>query len=88
MREDTFVFELNSQNTLLNHIYKQGNIRVIDGMADNKKCIIICSSNSIYFPNTYEEFRLKIICNNLFDGERLSSLLIEYVERIILIRDV
>ncbi len=88
VREDTFVFELNSQNTLLNHIYKQGNIRVIDGMADNKKCIIICSSNSIYFPNTYEEFRLKIICNNLFDGERLSSLLIEYVERIILIRDV
>ncbi len=37
VREDTFVFELNSQNTLLNHIYKQGNIRVIDGMAVEEK---------------------------------------------------
>lgn len=86
MREDTF--ELNNQNMLLNHIYRQDNIRVIDGMANNKKCLIICSSNGIYFPNTYEEFRLRIICNNFFEGGRISSLLIEHVERIILIRDV
>ncbi len=81
-------FELNSQNMLLNHIYKQDNIRVIDGMAKNRKCLIICSSNGIYFPNTYEEFRLKIISNDFYEGGRISSLLIEYVERIILIRDI
>lgn len=88
MEKDIFRFEINSQNRLLNHIYKQDNIRIIEGMALNKKCIIICSSNSIYFPDTYDEFRTKIICNNYFDGGRISSLLIEYVERIILIRDV
>lgn len=88
MKEDAMIFELNDQNMLLNHIYKQDNIRIVDGMAKNRKCIIICSSNVIYFPNTYEEFRLKIISNNFFEGERILSLLIEYVERIILIRDV
>ena len=86
MSED--VFKINSQNRLLNHVYKQDNIRIIEGMAENKLCIIICSSNAIYFPDTYDEFRAKIICNNYFEGGRLSSLLIDYVERIILIRDV
>lgn len=88
VKEEAFVFEVNNQNILLNHMYKQDNIRIIEGMAKNKKCIIICSSNGIYFPNTYEEFRWKIIGRDFYEGERISSLLIEYVERIILIRDI
>lgn len=88
VREEELVFEVNNQNKLLNHMYKQNNIRIIEGMAKNKRCIIICSSNGIYFPNTYDEFRLKIIGNDFYEGERISSLLIEYVELIILIRDV
>lgn len=88
MKEDVSKFVIDNQNKLLNHVWKQDNIRVIDGMGKNKKCIVICSGNSIYFPDTYEEFRTKIICNNYFDGGRLSSLLIDYVERIILIRDI
>lgn len=86
MSED--IFRIDSSNRLLNHVYQQDNIRVIEGMAKNKQCIIFCSSNGLYFPDTYEEFRTKIICNNYFEGGRLSSLLIDYVERIILIRDI
>lgn len=81
-------FELNNQNKLLNYMYKQDNIRIIDGMADNKKCIVICSSNGVYFPDTYEKFREKIVCDNYFEGGRMASLLIDCVERIILIRDI
>lgn len=88
MEWETPKFIIDDQNQLLNHIYSQDNIRIINGMAGNKKCIIICSGNSIYFPDTYHEFRGKIICNNYFDGERMASYLIDYVERIILIRDV
>lgn len=47
MSED--VFKINSQNRLLNHVYKHDNIRIIEGMAENKLYIIICSSNAIYF---------------------------------------
>ena len=86
MSEDLFM--LDDSNKLLNHIYKCSNMRIIEGMANNKRCIIFCSSHGLYFPNTYGEFRAKIICNDLFEGGRLSSLLIEYVQRIILIRDI
>lgn len=81
-------FALNNTNELLNHLYRQENIRVLDGLAHNKKCIIFCSSNGIYFPNTYGEFRERIIRNNYFEGGRMASFLIEHVEKIILIRDI
>lgn len=82
------IFTIDDANQLLTHVWKGNNVRIIDGIADNNKCIIFCSSHGIYFPNTYGEFRKKIICNDYYEWSRLASLLIEYVERIILIRDV
>lgn len=88
MDQEASKFIIDDQNELLNHIYNQDNVRIVNGMVKNKKCIIICSGNSIYFPDTYDEFRKKIICNNYYDGARMASFLIDYVELIILIRDV
>lgn len=82
------IFRLDEDNEMLNHAYKEGNIKILRGMAKNKKCLIFCSSNGIYFPNTIEMFRHKIICNDFYDWSRIGSLLIEHVELIIFIRDI
>ena len=82
------VFELNDNNGLLNHIYVNDNFKVMNGMAKNRKCLLFCSSNGIYFPNNVDTFRHKIICNDFYEWSRTASLLVDYVERIIFIRDV
>lgn len=53
------IFTIDDANQLLTHVWKGNNVRIIDGIADNNKCIIFCSSHGIYFPNTYGEFRKK-----------------------------
>lgn len=82
------IFRLDEANEMLNHAYEEGNIKILRGLAKNKKCLIFCSSNGVYFPNTTEIFRQKIICNDFYEWSRIGSLLIEYVELIIFIRDV
>jgi hypothetical protein len=82
------VFQLDDANEMLNHYYNNDNFKVINGMAKNGKCLLFCSSNGIYFPNDVETFRHKIICNDFYDWSRVGSYCVEYVERIIFIRDV
>lgn len=82
------IFRLDEDNEMLNHAYKDGNIKILRGMAKNKKCLVFCSSNGIYFPNTIEVFKHKMICNDFYDWSRTGSFLIEHVELIIFIRDI
>lgn len=81
-------FVINDSNGLLNLWYKNDNYKVLNGLADNKLCVIFCSGNGLYFPNTVENFREKIICNDRYEWGHVAAELIENVSKIVFIRDV
>lgn len=81
-------FYIDDENELLNLWYKNDNYKVIKGLGQNKRCIVFCSSNGLYFPDTEETFREKIVCNDRYEWGHVASELIEHVEQIVFIRDV
>ena len=81
-------FELNQDNRLLAVSYRNDNYKVIQGLSDNGKCIVFFSGNGLYFPNTEESFRKTIMYRDRYEWASVSSIICDYVSRIILVRDV
>ncbi len=85
---DESTFGINNHNLLLKSVRKNNNYKVIHGLENNKICLIFCSSNAIYFPNTQETFIKRILCEDKYEWTTVSSYLCSRVEKIIMIRDV
>ncbi len=88
MKSPKFSFSLNDENNLLRSAFSGDNFKVINGMAKNKKCIIFCSGNGIWFPDTDSCFRDTIISRDRYEWSTTASHILDYVERIIFIRDL
>lgn len=58
--------------------------------ADNKKCLILFSSNGLYFPNTREEFEEKVIQEDRYEFRNItnSKKIEKQFGKIIYVRDV
>lgn len=81
-------FQIDDHNLFLDAAYKNSNYRILNGLGEGKLCFVFCSSNGLYFPNELDVFLEKIVCYDRFDWAHVSTELIEYVRKIILIRDV
>lgn len=81
------VFELNDNNLLLDVAYKNCNYRILNCLGRGV-CFVFCSSNGLYFPNELDVFLEKIVCFDRYEWTHVSTELLEYVRKIILIRDV
>ena len=82
------IFSLSSENPYINSIYQTPNYKVIPGLADNDICVIFFSGNALYYPNTVDSFRRTIIYKDRYEWASVASKMIEYVSKIILVRDV
>lgn len=58
---------------------------VTNSLSESNDCYVFFSSHNIYFPNTYEEFRRKIILGNRFEWKRHSP---REFAKIVFLRDV
>lgn len=81
-------FVINDSNTLLNQFYRGQNYKIKYGYVNNNRCIVFCSSNGIYYPNTYAEFCYTIAENDRYEWENIGKSLMFDFEKIIFLRDV
>ncbi|MDR0563273.1 MAG: hypothetical protein LBG73_11385 [Spirochaetaceae bacterium] len=83
-------FSLTFDNTLLSEDYQKGNIKIIDTHAKSDKCLIFCSGNGLYFPNTKEEYTEKIRKNDRYEWEHIahSKNIEKNFSKLIFIRDI
>ena len=81
-------FSLNEDNSLLSEVYRGDNYKVIEGLADNGKCVIFFSGNALYYPNTESSFRTTVIEKDRYEWAGVASVMVKYVSRIILVRDI
>lgn len=74
---------------LIQQEYSKDNFLVKDYGKTNK-CYIFFSSNALYFPNTLDEFRKKIVEQDRYEWKRIASSkeIIESVGRVIFVRDI
>lgn len=82
-----FVFQADSQ-TVLDVYNNQGNYLIVNDEQTNqseKRCAIYFSSNDIYFPNSEEIFRKRIVEKNSFEWYNLR---IKSAQKHIFIRDI
>lgn len=79
---------LNNNTPLLSASYRNANYRVIQGLADNNKCVIFFSGNALYYPNTEDCFRKTVLYKDRYEWAAVSSVILEYVSRVILVRDI
>lgn len=79
---------LSEDNSLLSEVYRGDNCKVIEGLADNGKCVIFFSGNALFYPNTESAFRETVIERDRYEWTGVSSVLKGYVSRIILVRDI
>ncbi|MCR5622755.1 MAG: hypothetical protein K6G18_13020 [Treponema sp.] len=79
---------MNDANALLDSAFSGDNFKIVNGMAKNKKCIIFCSGNGLWFPDTDGCFRQTIISNDRYEWSTTASHVLDYVERLIFIRDL
>lgn len=56
--------------SVLDHYNTHENIEVIYGDRNSNRCYIFFSSHGIYYPNTEEEFRKKILIENRYEWKR------------------
>ncbi|MBQ3403603.1 MAG: hypothetical protein IJG65_09595 [Synergistaceae bacterium] len=70
--------------------YCRDNYKVIPTGSKTGRAIIFFSGNGLYFPNTKEEFTEKVIRQNRYEWENISSdrLIRQHYELVILVRDV
>jgi hypothetical protein len=83
-------FTLTSSNKLLFENYKNGNIEVINLNNSSNKCLLLCSGNGLYFPNTDEEYINKIRKQNRYEWENIAKnkIIRKSFSKIIFIRDI
>jgi len=86
MDENSFL--LNKENRLLEVSYLNDNYKVIHGLKKNKICVVFFSGNALYYPNNETCFKKMIFLEDRYEWAHVSSILLEYVEKIILIRDI
>jgi hypothetical protein len=70
--------------------YKEGNIKIINFNNRSDKCLLFCSGNGLYYPNTDEEYIKKIRKQNRYEWEHIASnkKIQNAVKKIIFIRDI
>jgi hypothetical protein len=56
--------------SVLDHYNTDENIEIIHGDRNSNKCYIFFSSHGIYYPNTEDEFREKIIIENRYEWKK------------------
>ncbi|MBR6257641.1 MAG: hypothetical protein IKR23_09710 [Lachnospiraceae bacterium] len=79
---------LSEDNSLLSEVYRGDNCKVIEGLADNGRCVIFFSGNALYYPNTESSFRKTVIEKDRYEWAGVASVMMKYVSRIILVRDI
>lgn len=69
---------------------KNENYCIINTKSKNKKCLILFSSNGLYFPNTEESFIEKIVNNDRYDFRNItkSRKIEKQFEKFIYVRDL
>jgi hypothetical protein len=78
-------------NDFLNEDYKKSNIKIkTNNKAKSNICLIFCSGNGLYFPNTEKEYINKIRKNDRYEWENIAKnrMLQKYVAKMIFIRDI
>jgi hypothetical protein len=77
-------------NELLLEDYQDDNIRIINLHNNSDKCLLFCSGNSLYFPNTDEEYINKIKIQDRYEWENIAKrkMIRKGVSKIIFIRDI
>lgn len=63
------VFQVDSQ--IVNQVYREYPNYLIEKSGNTKKCAIYFSSNDIYYPNTEEVFRKRIVEKNFFEWYKI-----------------
>lgn len=61
-------------NQVVKSVYNTNNYKIIDTNANGNKALICCSSNALYFPNSEETFKEKIIGGGDLNGKILLHL--------------
>jgi hypothetical protein len=85
-QQPTFTFD----NPYLLNDYIDGNIKIINLKNKSNKCLLFCSGNGLYFPNTVEEYTKKIRIENRYEWENIAKnkIIQNNVSKIIFIRDI
>jgi hypothetical protein len=70
--------------------YTNENIKVIDLQNKSNKCLLVCSGNGLYFPNTFEEYAQKIRVKDRYEWENITKnkIIRSHFSKIIFIRDI
>ncbi len=63
------VFQVDS--LIVNQVYQERPNYLIESTGEGKKCAIYFSSNDIYYPNTEEVFRKRIVEKNFFEWYKI-----------------
>lgn len=84
----TDVFE-HTNNNFINNVYKyDDNYKIVENKKNTLSCTVVYfSSNGIYFPNTLETFKDKIIVGDKYEWSKYENQ-IKNVKKSIFIRDV
>jgi hypothetical protein len=70
--------------------YAIGNLKILNLHNKSNKCLLFCSGNGLYFPNTIEEYVKKIRIENRYEWENIArnKIIQKNVAKIIFIRDI
>jgi hypothetical protein len=81
---------ISNSNPFLLEDYADGNIKVIDLQNKSNKCLLVCSGNGLYFPNTFEEYTKKIRIDDRYEWENITKnkVIQSNFSKIIFIRDI
>jgi hypothetical protein len=83
-------FTLTFDNPYLSKDYIDGNIKIIDLQNKSNTCLLFCSGNGLYFPNTFEEYTQRIRIEDRYEWENIAKnkLIQKNISKIIFIRDI
>ncbi|AEF85538.1 hypothetical protein TREPR_2379 [Treponema primitia ZAS-2] len=84
------LFTLTDDNKLLAEDYQADNIKIINLNNHSYKCLLLCSGNGLYYPNTNEEYTNKIRKQDRYEWEHIAKnkLIRRNFSKIIFIRDI
>jgi hypothetical protein len=84
------IFTLSFDNPYLSNDYIDGNIKIINLQNKSNRCLLFCSGNGLYYPNTLEEYINKIRIENKYewDNTAKNKIIQKTVSKIIFIRDI
>lgn len=70
MQQNSFPWD---ENEVVKAAYKNKNYEVVYTGSKTGRAIVFFSGNGLYYPNTEEEFRNKVLDNNRYEWENLSK---------------